>query len=117
MYVYNKKVGVKMNKIHVKKGDTVLVNSGADKGKKGKVLKAMPADNKVVVEGVNVRTKHIKPRKQGEAGGLIKSEVAINASKVNVYCEKCKSGVRIRHIEKEDGTKVRVCAKCGSELK
>lgn len=106
-----------MNNIHVKKGDTVMVNSGADKGKKGKVLKAMPSDNKVVVEGVNVRTKHVKPRKQGEAGGIVKAEVAINASKVNVYCDKCKKGVRIKHEEKKDGTKVRVCAKCGSEIK
>lgn len=106
-----------MNNIHVKKGDTVMVNSGADKGKKGKVLQAMPADNKVVVEGVNVRTKHVKPKKQGEAGGIVKSEVAINASKVNVYCEKCKQGVRIKHETKKDGTKVRICAKCGTELK
>ena len=106
-----------MNKMHVKKGDTVIVNSGADKGKKGKVLQAMPADNKVVVEGVNVRTKHVKPRKQGEAGGIVKSEIAMNASKVNVYCEKCKQGVRIKHAEMKDGTKVRVCTKCGSEIK
>ena len=106
-----------MNHIHVKKGDTVIVNSGADKGVKGKVLKAMPADNKVVVEGVNVRTKHVKPRKQGEAGGIIKSEVAIHASKVNVYCEKCKQGVRIKHVENKEGAKVRVCAKCGEEIK
>lgn len=106
-----------MNSIHVKKGDTVMVNSGADKGKKGKVLKSMPAENKVVVEGVNVRTKHVKPRKQGEAGGIIKAEVAINASKVNVYCDKCKKGVRVKHAEKKDGTKIRVCAKCGTEIK
>lgn len=103
--------------MHVKKDDTVIVNSGADKGKKGKVLRVAPADNKVVVEGVNVRSKHVKPRKQGEAGGIIKAEVAIPASKVNVYCDKCKKGVRIRHEEKKDGTKVRVCAKCGAEIK
>ena len=103
--------------MNIKKGDTVQIVSGEDKGKKGKVLQAMPADNKVVVEGVNVRTKHVKPRKQGEAGGIVKAEVAINASKVNVYCDKCKQGVRIKHEIKKDGTKVRVCAKCGSELK
>ena len=117
MYVHSEKVGVKMNSIHVKKGDTVIVNSGADKGKKGKVLATAPADNRVVVEGVNVRTKHLKPKRQGEAGGLVKTEVAINASKVNVYCDKCKKGVRIKHEVKKDGTKVRVCAKCGSEIK
>ncbi len=103
--------------MHVKNGDTVIVNSGVDKGVKGKIVKAFPTENKVVVEGVNVRTKHVKPKKQGEAGGLVKTPVAINASKVNVYCDKCKKGVRIRYEEKKDGTKVRICAKCGSEIK
>ena len=75
-----KKVGVKMNSMHVKKGDTVMVNSGNDKGVKGEVLQAMPKENKVVVKGVNVRKKHMKPRRQGEAGGIIEKEVAISAS-------------------------------------
>jgi len=105
-----------MNNMHVKKGDTVMVNSGNDKGVKGEVLKAMPKDNKVVVKGVNVRKKHMKPRKQGEAGGIIESEVAINASKVNLYCSKCGKGVRIRYEDKKDGKKVRVCSHCGKEL-
>ena len=103
--------------MHVKKGDTVMVNAGADKGVKGEVLKAMPKENKVIVKGVNVRKKHMKPRKQGEAGGIIEKEIAINASKVNVYCSKCGKGVRVRYEVKKDGTKVRVCAKCGAELK
>lgn len=106
-----------MNNMHVKKGDVVVVNSGADAGKKGKVLEAMPKDNKVVVEGVNVRTKHVKPRKVGEAGGLVKVELAINASKVNLYCSKCNAPVRAKKEIKKDGTKVRVCAKCGTEFK
>ena len=106
-----------MNNLHIKKGDTVMVNSGIDKGKKGKVLAVNPKDNKVVVEGVNVRTKATKPRKQGEAGGLIKAEVAINASKANPYCSKCGKGVRIKMNIKKDGTKVRTCAKCGEEIK
>lgn len=103
--------------MHVKKGDTVIVNSGIDKGVKGKVIKAEPSKNKVIVEGVNVRKKHIKPRRQGEAGGIVDAEVAIHACKVNVYCDKCKKGVRIKHEIKKDGTKVRVCAKCGTEIK
>ena len=106
-----------MNNLHVKKGDTVMINSGADKGKKGKVLQVLPKDNKIVVEGVNVRTKHTKPRKAGEPGGLIKSEVAFHASKANVLCSKCGKGVRTKVDIKKDGTKVRVCAKCGEEIK
>ena len=106
-----------MNNMHVKKGDKVMVNSGNDAGKTGEVLVALPKENKVIVKGVNIRKKHMKPRKQGEAGGIIEKEIAINASKVNVYCSKCGKGVRVRYEVKKDGTKVRVCAKCGAELK
>ena len=103
--------------MHVKKGDKVMVNSGNDAGKTGEVLVALPKENKVVVKGVNVRKKHMKPKKQGEAGGIIETEIAINASKVNVYCDKCNTGVRVRYETKKDGTKVRKCAKCGAEIK
>ena len=106
-----------MNNLHIKKGDTVMINSGADKGKKGKVLQVLPKDSKVVVEGVNIRTKHTKPKKAGEAGGIIKAEVAINACKANVFCSKCGKGVRTKVQIKKDGTKVRVCSKCGEEIK
>lgn len=94
-----------------------MVNSGNDAGKTGEVLVALPKENKVVVKGVNVRKKHMKPKKQGEAGGIIEMEIAISASKVNVYCDKCKTGVRVRYETKKDGTKVRKCAKCGAEIK
>lgn len=106
-----------MNNLHIKKGDTVVINSGADKGKKGKVLEVLPKDNKVVVEGVNLRSKHTKPKAAGELGGIIKAEVAINASKANLFCSKCGKGVRTKVEVKKDGTKVKVCAKCGSEIK
>ena len=106
-----------MSNMHVKKDDVVVVNSGADKGKKGKVLEVMPKDNKVVVEGVNIRTRHTKPRKAGEEGGLIKKECAVNASKVNLYCSKCKAPRRAKAEIKKDGTKIRVCAKCGEEIR
>ena len=66
-------------KMHIKKGDTVVVLSGKDKGKKGKVLAVFPKTSKAIVEGVNVATKHSKPRRQGEEGGIIKQEIAINA--------------------------------------
>ena len=106
-----------MNSMHVKKGDTVMVNSGSYKGVKGEVLRAIPSQNRVVVKGVNIRKKHMKPRKQGEAGGIIEMELPISASNVNVYCDKCKKGVRIGYKENSKGEKVRVCAKCGSEIK
>ena len=116
MYVHIKKVGVKMNNIHVKKGDTVMVNSGADKGKKGKVLQAMPSENKILVEGVNVRTKHTKPRRAGETGGIVKQAATVNVSKVMVVCKKCNSVTRVAHTTLKDGSKVRTCKKCNESL-
>ena len=105
-----------MNKVHVKKGDEVVVINGKYRGARGKVMAVSPAENKVIVEGVNIVTKHVKPRRQGEEGGLIKTEGAFYASKVNVYCAKCDKGVRVAHKALEDGSKVRVCAKCGEIL-
>ena len=102
-------------KLHVKKDDTVVVISGDDKGKKGKVLKVSPAERKVIVDGVNVVTKHAKPRKQGEAGGIMKVEGAIYADKVQLYCAKCDKATRVAH-KTVNGKKVRVCVKCGAEL-
>ena len=102
--------------MRIKKGDTVQVLSGNDKGKKGEVLEVMPKDSKVVVKGVNVRKKHIKPRRQGEEGGIIPVECAIDSSKVNVVCSKCGKATKIGFVE-EKGEKVRVCKKCGAKLK
>ena len=102
-------------KLHVKKDDTVVVISGDDKGKKGKVLKVSPAERKIIVDGVNVVTKHAKPRKQGEAGGILKVEGAIYADKVQLFCEKCGKVTRVAH-KTQDGKKIRVCVKCGAEL-
>ena len=99
----------------VKKVDTVQVLSGNDKGKKGEVLEVIPKDSKVVVKGVNVRKKHIKPRKQGDEGGIISVECAINSSKVNVVCPKCGKATRVGY-KIEDDKKVRVCKKCGEQL-
>ena len=102
-------------KLHVKKDDTVVVISGDDKGKKGKVLKVSPAERKIIVDGVNVVTKHAKPRKQGEAGGILKVEGAIYADKVQLFCEKCRKATRVAH-KTQNGKKIRVCVKCGAEL-
>ncbi len=100
----------------LKKGDTVKVLSGNDKGKTGEILEIIPKKQKIVVKGVNIRKKHVKPRKQGEEGGIISVECAIHSAKVNVVCPKCNKATRISmKIEKDE--KVRVCQKCGAKLK
>ncbi len=104
-----------MNKVHVKTGDTVMIISGKDRGKSGKVLAVSPAEGKVLVEGLNMVTKHVKPRRQGEQGGIVKAEGALYASKVMPVCSKCGKAVRVGHVVK-DGKKVRVCKKCGAEI-
>lgn len=97
------------NKVHVKTGDTVEVISGKSKGKKGKVLEVSPKEGKIIVEGVNMVTKHVKPRKQGQQGGIIKAEGPLYASKVQVVCPQCGKAVRVGHMVTGDGKKVRVC--------
>ena len=99
----------------IKKDDKVVVLSGKDKGKQGKVLVAEPKTMKVIVEGVNIATKHQKPRKQGEEGGIFKKEIPIYASKVQLVCPKCGKATRVAH-KITDGKKSRVCKKCGAEI-
>ncbi len=105
------------NKIHVKTGDSVVVLSGKDKGKKGKVLAVSPKEGKVIVEGINMATKSVKPRRQGEAGGIVKAEAAMYSSKVQLVCPKCNRGVRTGVKFGPDGEKLRVCKRCGAEIK
>ena len=102
--------------MNIRKDDIVVVISGKDKGKEGKVLSADPKNGKVVVEGVSVASKHQKPRKQGEEGGIIKMETPIYASKVMRVCPKCGKATRAAHKFLEDGSKVRVCKKCGETI-
>ena len=101
--------------MNIKRDDKVIGMSGKDKGKEGKVLSADPKNNKVVVEGVNVATKHQKAMKQGQQGGIIKVETPIYACKVQLVCPKCGKGTRVAH-KLVDGKKVRVCKKCGAEI-
>ena len=101
--------------MNIKKNDKVVVLSGKDKGKQGKVLTAMPAEKKVVVEGVNVATCHVKPRKQGEEGGIVRREIPMYVSKVMLVCPKCGKPTRVAS-KVEDGKKVRVCKKCGATM-
>lgn len=103
--------------MHVKRNDTVVVISGKDKGRQGKVLEAMPRANKVTVENVNMIHRHTKPRSQNDPqSGIIRREAPIYASKVMLVCAKCNKATRNAHKILADGKKVRVCKKCGAEI-
>lgn len=101
--------------MHVKKGDTVVVIAGKDKGKKGKVLQVLPKKNKVIVEGVNMVIKHQKPNPQLQQGGRIEQEAAIHASNVMLWDKKANQGVRVGY-KLENGKKVRVSKKTGEVI-
>ncbi len=102
--------------MNIKKGDTVQVLSGNDKGKTGEVLEVIPKTSRVIVKGVNLRKKHVKPRKQGDEGGIIELECSLHSCKVNVVCPKCNKATRIA-TKKEGKEKTRVCKKCGATIK
>ena len=102
--------------MNIKKDDKVIVLSGKDKGKQGKILKSDPKGGKVIVEGVNVAMKHRKPRKQGEEGGIVKMETPIYACKVMLVCPKCGKPTRPAFRILDDGSKARVCRKCGESI-
>ena len=104
-----------MSKVHVKTDDNVIVISGNSKGTKGKVIAVSPKEGKVIVEGANKVKKHVKPRRQGEAGGIVDAEGAIYACKVALYCPKCDKGVRT-HVVMDGDKKVRACTKCGHKF-
>jgi large subunit ribosomal protein L24 len=101
------------HKMHVKTGDTVQVITGKDKGKVGEVLKAIPKKSQVIVKGVNIRTRHVKPRQDGESGQIITEEAPIHSSNVMLYSEKQKVASRVCHTFTEDGRKVRMLKKTG----
>ncbi|MBP5269741.1 MAG: 50S ribosomal protein L24 [Clostridia bacterium] len=109
--------------MNIKTGDTVVLLTGRYNEKKDKngklithkVIAASPKEGKVIVEGVNVVTKHVKPRRQGDQGGKIDTEAAVYACKVALYCPKCDAGRRAKIVLK-DGKKIRVCCKCGNEF-
>ena len=103
------------SKVHVKTGDTVVVLSGSEKGKKGKVIAVSPKEGKVIIEKVNLVSKHVKPRRMGETGGIVEAEGAMYASKVAIVCPRCKKATRIAY-EIKDGKKVRVSKKSGKVI-
>lgn len=108
-----KKTTNKRYKMHVKKGDTVQVISGRDKGKVGEILQALPKSSKIVVKGVNIRTKHVKPQQEGESGQITTFEAPIHSSNVMLYSEKEKVASRICYSYTDDGKKVRMLKKTG----
>ena len=109
-----------MKNLHIKANDTVIVLSGEDKGAKGKVIAVSPEEGKAIVEGVNVQKKHVKPRKQGETGGILDVEGAMYASKLALVCSNpaCKNNGKATRakVAVVNGKKVRVCVKCGKEI-
>ena len=104
-----------MEKLHIKRDDTVVVISGDSKGTRGKVIATSPEEGKVIVAGANIVSKHVKARRQGDKSQILKTESAMYACKVQLVCPKCNKGVRVHH-KVVDGKKVRVCAKCGAHI-
>ena len=102
-------------KLHVKKGDTVVVLSGKDKGKQGKIITAMPKAGKVIVEGVNKVKRHSKPSLKVPQGGIITKEMPLHACKVQLVCPACNKPTRIGHKD-VNGKNSRVCKKCGEVI-
>lgn len=105
-----------MNKVHVKKGDTVVVTSGTDKGKKGKVIKVLPKEGRAIVETVKMAKKHMKPSAAMPQGGIINQELPIYTSKLMLVCNKCQSPTRTGFKILDNGSKVRVCKKCNEVI-
>ena len=100
-------------KMHVKKGDTIQVISGRDKGKVGEITRVIPKTSQVIVEGVNVRTKHVKPQQEGESGQIVTFEAPIHSSNVMLYSNKENVASRVGYTFTEDGRKVRMLKKTG----
>jgi large subunit ribosomal protein L24 len=102
----------------LKKGDTVLIISGKDKGKKGKIVKSFPKNSKIVVEGVNIRKKHMKLKRSGEKGQIVESFGPIDISNAKFLCPKCSKPTRIGYqlIAGEKNKKIRICKKCNNKI-
>ena len=100
-------------RMHVKTGDTVQVIAGKDKGKVGEVIKALPEVSKVIIKGVNIKTKHVKPQQEGESGRIVNQEYPIHSSNVMLYSTKQNVASRISYTFTEEGKKVRMLKKTG----
>ena len=104
-------------KMHVKKGDVVLVLSGKDKDRKGKVLSVSPSEGKVLVDGINIVKRHTKPTRTSPQGGVVEKPAALGSSKLMVVCGSCGRPTRIATEIMSDGTKVHKCKRCGREVR
>lgn len=111
-----KKEQPKFYKMHVKTGDTVQVIAGKDKGKVGEIIKALPQDSKVIVKGVNLKTKHVKPQAEGESGQIVTQEYPIHSSNVMLYSTKQNVASRVCYTFTAEGKKVRMLKKTGEIL-
>ena len=105
-----------MNKLHVKKGDKVLVLTGKDKGREGKILESQPSNMRVIVEGVNKVKRHTKANQKNPQGGIIVKEAPVASSNVMLVCPSCKKATRIKKNQLSDGKYVRACVKCGENI-
>ncbi len=103
-------------KMRIKKGDTVQVIAGKDKGKTGEVLRTLPYENRVVVQGINLRTRHVKPTQEGESGRIVTEEASVHASNVQLYSTEKKVTSRVEIVVEKDGTKKRRLKKTGEIL-
>jgi len=104
------------DRMNIKKNDIVIVIAGSGKGKRGRVIEAIPSENRIIVEKVNVVKRHQRPTQQQRQGGIIEREAKFHRSNVMIYCSKCDKAVRVGHKKLEDGRKVRLCRKCGEML-
>lgn len=102
--------------LRIKKNDTVMVLTGKDRGKRGKVLSVFPEKQRVIVEGVNLVKRHTRPNQQNQQGGIVSREAPLHISNVNLYCHRCQRGVRFGSRILEDGSKIRYCRKCEEAL-
>ncbi|MFZ5648768.1 MAG: 50S ribosomal protein L24 [Bacillota bacterium] len=105
-----------MPKVHVRKGDTVLVTTGKEKGKKGKIISVDPGKSRVIIDGINIVKRHTRPTQKMPQGGIIEKPAPIHSSNVMLFCTKCNSPTRIKKKVLGDGEKVRVCKECGEVL-
>lgn len=103
-------------KMHVRKGDVVVVISGKDTGKKGKIIDVDTKNSRVYVDKANLVSRHTKPTKGAPQGGIIKKEAALHSSNVMLFCNRCGQGVRLAKEILSDGQKMRICAKCGTRF-
>lgn len=102
--------------MNIKKNDIVKIITGKDRGKKGKVLQVLPQDGRVIVEGINMMAKNVRPKRQGEKGQVVRYNSPINASNVSIFCSRCDKGVRVGFTISKDGKKIRICRKCKQGL-